>query len=95
MTCSVLSVFELCAGCRNLQEQRITLKNFVRIEIVHVESGDSHDALQWYQTFHLSQGIGIFDCLIAAAASRLGGAIYTRNRKHFHVMPDLQVKQPY
>jgi hypothetical protein len=95
MACSVLSVFELLAGCRNLREQRTTLRNLAGVEIVHVESGDSRDALRWYQAFHLSQGIGIFDCLIAATAVRLGCAIYTLNTKHFRIVPGLQVKQPY
>jgi predicted nucleic acid-binding protein len=95
MACSILSLLELFAGCRNLQEQRTTSKNLASVEIIHVESGDSRDALQWYQAFHLSQGIGIFDCLIAAAAARLGCAMYTLNAKHFRVVPGLQVKQPY
>jgi hypothetical protein len=46
MTCSVVSVFELLAGCRYLREQRTTPKSFVTVEIVQVESGDSIQALQ-------------------------------------------------
>jgi len=41
MTCSVISVFELLAGCRNLREQRATLRSLATVEIVQVESGDS------------------------------------------------------
>jgi predicted nucleic acid-binding protein len=95
MACSVFSVLELFAGCRNLQEQRITLRSLAGIEIVHVESGDSRDALRWYQAFHLSQGIGILDCFIPATAVRLGCTMYTLNTKHFRVVPGLQVKKPY
>jgi len=46
MTCSVISVFELLAGCRNLSEQRATLRSLATVEIVQVESGDSVQALQ-------------------------------------------------
>lgn len=65
------------------------------VVIVHIESGDSTDALQWYRTYHLSQGIGILDCFIAAAASRLNGPLHTLNTKHFRVIPGLRVKRPY
>jgi predicted nucleic acid-binding protein len=55
MTCSVVSVFELIAGCRNLREQRATLRSLATIQIVQIESGDSIQALQWYRTYHLSR----------------------------------------
>lgn len=54
ITCSVISVFELLGGCRNAQEQREVLRDLTRVNITHVESGDSTDALTWYQDFHLS-----------------------------------------
>lgn len=95
LTCSVMSVFELLGGCRNAQEQREVLKDLARVDIVHVESGDSMDALRWYRDFHLSQGIGFLDCFIAAAAARLGCTLYTLNTKHFRVVPGLHVKRPY
>jgi hypothetical protein len=41
MTCSVISAFELLAGCRNLREQRATLRSLATIEVIQVESGDS------------------------------------------------------
>jgi predicted nucleic acid-binding protein len=95
LTCSVISVFELLGGCRNAQEQREVLKDLARVDIIHVESGDSMDALRWYRDFHLSQGIGFLDCFIAAAAARLGCTLYTLNTKHFRIVPGLQVKRPY
>ena len=95
MTCSVISVFELLGGCRNRREQRDILRDVARVDIVHVESGDSRDALQWYREFHLSQGIGFLDCFVAAAAARLGCTLHTLNTKHFRVVPGLHVKRPY
>lgn len=65
------------------------------VVIVHSESGDSTDALQWYRTYHLSQGVGILDCFIAAAASRLNCILHTLNTKHFRIIPGLQIKRPY
>jgi predicted nucleic acid-binding protein len=95
MTCSVVSVFELLAGCRNLREQRMTLRGFSSIDIVHVESGDSIQALDWYRLYHLSRGIGFLDCLVAAAARRMDCQVHTFNTKHFRVIPGLKMKRPY
>jgi predicted nucleic acid-binding protein len=95
LACSVISALEMLAGCRTPQDQRLTLKSFASVEIVHVESGDSSDALQWYRRYRLSQGIGILDCFIAAAAARLGCVLHTLNLKHFRVVPGLRVKRPY
>lgn len=95
MTCSVVSVFELLAGCRNLREQRMTLRGLSSIDIVHVESGDSTQALVWYRSYHLSRGIGFLDCLVAAAARRMDCQVYTFNTKHFRTIPGLKTKRPY
>ena len=81
MTCSVISVFELLAGCRNLREQRATLRSLATVEIVQVESGDSIQALQWYRSYHLSRGVGFLDCFVAAAARRLDCQVFTINTK--------------
>lgn len=83
MTCSVISVFELLVGCRNLREQRVTLRSLATVEIVQVESGDSVHALEWYRSCHLSRGVGFLDCFVAAAARRLDCEVYTLNTKHF------------
>ncbi len=95
LACSVFSVFELVAGCRNLREQRQVLRHIATLEIIHAESTDSVNALRWYRSFFLSLGIGFLDCLIAAAAARLGYTLHTLNTKHFRVVPGLHVKRPY
>jgi len=95
MTCSVISVFELLAGCRNLREQRATLRSLATVEIVQVESGDSIQALQWYRSYHLSRGVGLLDCFVAAAARRLDCQVYTLNTKHFSALPGLKIMRPY
>ena len=95
MTCSVISVFELLAGCRSLREQRSTLRSLTTVEIAQLESGDSIQALQWYRSYHLSRGIGFLDCLVATAAGRLDCPVYTLNAKHFSALPGLKVMRPY
>ena len=95
MTCSVISVFELLAGCRNLKEQRAMLRSLSTVDIVQVESGDSVQALQWYRSYHLSRGVGFLDCFVAAAARRLDCQVHTLNTKHFRAIPGLKIIRPY
>ena len=95
MTCSVISIFELLAGCRNLREQRATLRSLATVEIVQVESGDSVQASQWYRSYHLSRGVGFLDCFIAAAARPLDCQVHTMNTKHFTAIRDLKTMRPY
>ena len=95
MTCSVISVFELLAGCRNLREQRATLRSLATVQVVQIESDDSIQALEWYRSYHLARGIGFLDCFVAAAARRLGCQIHTLNTKHFRAIPGLKIKRPY
>ena len=95
MTCSVISVFELLVGCRDLREQRATLRSLATIEIVQVESGDSVQALEWFRSYHLSRGVGFLDCFVAAAARRLDCQVHTLNTKHFRAIPGLRTVRPY
>ena len=95
MTCSVISVFELLAGCRNLKEQRAMLRSLSTVDIVQVESGDSVQVLRWYRSYHLSRGIGFLDCFVAAAARRLDCQLHTLNTKHFRAIPGLKIARPY
>ena len=95
MMCSVISVFELLAGCRTLREQRATLRSFASVEIVQVETGDSTQALEWYRSYHLARGVGFLDCIVAAAVRRLDCEVCTLNTKHFRAIPGLKTKRPY
>jgi len=95
MTCSVISVFELLVGCRDLREQRATLRSLATVEIVQVESGDSLQALEWYRSYHLSRGVGFLDCFVAAAARRLDCQVHTLNTKHFRAIPGLKTMRSY
>ena len=95
MTCSVISVFELLAGCRNLKEQRAMLRSLSTVDIVQVESGDSVQVLRWYRSYHLSRGVGFLDCFVAAAARRLDCQLHTLNTKHFRAIPGLKIIRPY
>lgn len=91
----VLVLMEILLGARDRQEQRAMSEDLARHMILHLESGDSQKAQQWFEQFRLSHGIGILDCLIAAIAIRVGKPFYTFNLKHFLVIPGLDVRAPY
>lgn len=91
----VIVQMELIQGARNRQELEILSQQLSAYRIAHLESGDSAQALQWFEQFHLSAGAGLLDCLIAAIASRLQKPLYTFNTKHFSNIPSLQLRTPY
>lgn len=91
----VIVWMEILVGARDKQEQRVLVEQLARYRILHLESGDSERARQWFEQFHLSHGVGILDCLIAAVPLRLAKPFYTFNLKHFQVIPELEVQAPY
>ena len=91
----VLALVEILQGARNRREQRMLAKQLNTYTIVHLDGGDSEQALSWFEEFHLSHGVGILDCLIAAIAVRIGKPFYTFNLKHFQVFLALDVREPY
>lgn len=91
----VLVLMEILLGARDKQEQRVVSEELARYVNLHLESGDSQNAQQWFEQFHLSHGIGIMDSLIAAVAVRVGKPLYTFNLRHFQVIPGLDARVPY
>lgn len=91
----VLALMEILQGARNRREQRMLAKQLNTYTIVHLDRGDSEQALSWFEEFHLSHGVGILDCFIAAIAVRIGKPFYTFNLKHFQTFPALDVRKPY
>lgn len=47
------------------------------------------------ELFYLSHGLILPDALIAATAMEHNLKLYTRNTRHFRMIPELKVNQPY
>lgn len=92
---SVLTRMEILQGARNRQEQTILIAQLNRYELLLFDAGDAIEALRWFETYRLSHGVGIMDCLIAASASRLGKPFYTFNVRHYRPFTILQAQEPY
>lgn len=92
---SIITHFELVAGCRNRREQRLVSQELTNYRTLPLTEDISLAALSWFERFHLSHGVGFLDTLIAATALSQGLTIATLNAKHFNPLPDLKVEQPY
>jgi len=84
---------ELMQGCRDKNEHHL-LRRFLydnEVETVELSAEIGYLADIWLEQFHLANGVGIPDCLIAASASVLGLPILTANARHFRCFPTLEV----
>lgn len=52
-------------------------------------------ALADFREFHLSHALGLLDALIAACAIGHSATLLTFNAKHYKVLDDLSLEQPY
>ncbi len=91
----VIAWMELIQGARDQAERDQIVSKLARHSILHLETGDSNVASDWFAVYWLSHKIGILDCLIAAVAVRLGAPLYTFNTAHFQVIPGLDARAPY
>lgn len=90
-----LVAMELVQGCRNKVEQQ-QVETLLRHYPLHWPSQlDSSRAFHLFSEFYLSDGIGLLDALIAETAVGLKLPLATFNEKHYRVVPDLDLIQPY
>ncbi len=91
--CSVITIAELWAGVRPLEEAG--LEGFLSgFRSVSVEDSMARQAGKYMQQFAKSHHLLLPDALIAAAARHLQASLVTHNVKHFP-MKDVRVFSPY
>lgn len=78
---------------KSAQTQAINLLSIFKMTYLSQE--DMGWAMQQLQTYHLSHGIGMNDCLIASPAHRLQLPLITRNMKHFSPLLGTLTQKPY
>jgi len=90
-----LVAMELLQGCRNREEQN-QLERFLRPYQRHWPSqADCARAFDDFAAHHLSHDLGILDALIAETGVGLSTQLATFNTKHYSVVPNAQIVQPY
>ena len=92
---SVISAMELVKGRQNaLALARV--EQFLRVvQVLPISGTVSQVAYHLMQRFYLSHGLLIPDALIAATALDYGVMLYTKNVRHFLMIPGLMVVRPY
>lgn len=86
---------ELVVGCRDKIELTQTQKFLQDCTIIPVTTAASQIAYQLIESFYLSHGLVMADALIAATAIEHDLTLYTRNTRHFRMIPQLKINQPY
>ena len=86
---------ELIAGCRNKTEMMELQKFFQKCTFLPITTTISQVAFQLMESFYLGHGLVLPDALIAATALEHDLTLYTRNIRHFRMIPQLKVNQPY
>ena len=92
---SIVSVIELVVGCRNKVELSQTQKFLQSCTILPITVTVSEVAYQLIETFALSHGLLLGDALIAATVLECGVTLYTKNTRHFQMIPGLKIIRPY
>ena len=95
VTISAISAMELLSGCRNSAQMAEVQRFLDTVNIVQVTPEISLIATKLIERYTLSHGMLLADALIAATAIEKALPIYTKNLKHFRVIPELKVIRPY
>ncbi len=92
---SIISAIELVVGCRDKVELTQTRKFLQDCTVLPVTANASQIAYQLVESFYLSHGLIMADALIAATAIEHDLTLYTRNTRHFRMISELKINQPY
>ena len=92
---SGLVAMELIQDAQNSKQVRKALRLVAPLAIVWPTEGDCDRALSNFTAYHLSHSLGLIDSLIAACAVGLSATLCTFNVKHYRVVPQLLMEQPY
>lgn len=86
---------ELVMGCRNQSELQEIQKFLTSFTIAWPQASEFESSYRLLLAHRLSSGLSIPDSLIAALALSRGARLYTFNLKHFQIIDELDVHEPY
>lgn len=92
---SVVTYAEILQGARDRNEVRSFQKalRFWRAKTLHISEPISQRAMFLVERYALSHSVNLSDALIAATAIQHGETLMTGNRKHYSVIPDLDISE--
>jgi len=86
---------ELVQGARDKSDLARVTRFIERFAVAWPNDAEFRLAFELLTSLGLSTGLGIPDCLVAAAALSRGATLLTFNRKHFEAVPGLMIEEPY
>lgn len=86
---------ELIQGCRTKAQQQSVEARLQGFRRVWPPADVCEQAISSFSQFHLSHSLGLLDALIAQSAIFLNVPLHTFNLKHYGVVANLQIVQPY
>jgi predicted nucleic acid-binding protein len=92
---SIVTEMELIIGCRNYRELRRLERFLRRCMILGMAEMVATSAATLLRQYQLSHSLGMVDALIAATALAHDDTLYTKNVRHFQMIPGLRVIRPY
>src|SRR3954447_20259685 len=90
-----LVVMELIQDARNFRQVRQALQLVAPLQVIWPTEADCARALSDFTSYHLSNGLGLLDALVAACTIGLSATLYTFNDKHYKIVPGLIIAKPY
>jgi hypothetical protein len=88
-------VMELIQDAQNARQVRQAIRLVAPLQVIWPTEADCQRALADFAAYHLSQGLGLLDALIAACAVGQSATLCTFNIKHYRVVQGLLTLQPY
>jgi len=92
---SIATEMELIIGCRNRRELHRLELLLTRCTILGMTERITTRAAILLRQYRLSHGLQMIDALIAATALEHNETLYTKNVRHFRMIPGLRVIRPY
>jgi len=92
---SITSEMELIIGCRNRRELHRLERFLRRCTILGMTEAIAARTVALLRQYRLSHDLSITDALIAASALAYNETLYTKNVRHFQMIPGLTVVRPY
>ena len=92
---SIISEMELILGCRNRRELHRLERFLRRCTILGMTEAIAARTVILLRQYRLSHGLSITDALIAASALAYNETLYTKNVRHFLMLPGLTIVRPY
>jgi hypothetical protein len=88
---SVITIAELYSGIRGQEEERAIEQFLLAFSILPMDEKVARRGGYYRRDYGASHGTGLADSLIAASAEEANAVLVTSNRRHYPMLPDVQM----